>query len=127
MIFSIYAQVVSRIPCRHFILCKVASKTKHFILADILVLVGEILVVVILSEWWLFYQSGGRGRPLWAHPCTYILQPIWKFLGCGNIAARLLQKQACNNLALACTQYCDHPLQGAHNLAKIVYKLYNLA
>ena len=55
---------MSRIPCRHFILCKVASNTKHFILADILVLVSEFLVVVILSEWWLFYQSGGRGRPL---------------------------------------------------------------
>ena len=41
-----------RIPCRHFILCKVASKTKHFILADILVLVSEFLVVVISSEWW---------------------------------------------------------------------------
>ena len=69
VIFNIYAQIVSRIPCRHFILCKVASKTKHFILADILVLVSEFLVVVVLSKWWLFYQSGGRGRPLWAHPC----------------------------------------------------------
>ena len=28
--FNIYAQAVSRIPCRHFVLCKVASKTKHF-------------------------------------------------------------------------------------------------
>ena len=52
VIFNIYAQTVSRIPCRHFVLCKVASKTKHFILADILVLVSEFLVVVILSEWW---------------------------------------------------------------------------
>ena len=52
---------MSRIPCRHF---KVASKTKHFIYADILVLVSEFVVVVILSEWWLFYHSGGRGRPL---------------------------------------------------------------
>ena len=32
---------VSRIPCRHFVLCKVASKTKHVIHADILVLVSE--------------------------------------------------------------------------------------
>ena len=32
--------------------------------ADILVLVSEFVVVVILPEWWLFYQSGGRGRPL---------------------------------------------------------------
>ena len=55
VIFNKYAQTVSRIPCRHF---KVASKNKHFIYADILVL------VVILSEWWLFYHSGGRGRPL---------------------------------------------------------------
>ena len=61
VIFNIYAQIVSS---RHFILCKVASKTQNFILADILVLVSEFLVVVILSEWWLFYQSGGQGRPL---------------------------------------------------------------
>ena len=54
MIFNIYAQTVARIPCRHFTLCKVhvASKTKHFIHADILVLVSEFVVVVILSEWW---------------------------------------------------------------------------
>ena len=57
-----YAQIVSNIPCRHFVLCKVASKTKH---SDILVLVSEILVVVILSvsEWWLFCLSGGRSIP----------------------------------------------------------------
>ena len=30
VIFNIYVQTVSRIPCRHFVLCKVASKTKHF-------------------------------------------------------------------------------------------------
>ena len=31
VIFNIYAHVVSRIPCRHFVLCQVASsKTKHF-------------------------------------------------------------------------------------------------
>ena len=48
----IFAQTVSRIPCRHFVLCKVASKTKHFIHTDILVLVSEFVVVVILSEWW---------------------------------------------------------------------------
>ena len=29
-LLNIYAQTVSRIPCRHFVLCKVASKTKHF-------------------------------------------------------------------------------------------------
>ena len=48
--------------------------------------------------------------------------PIWKFLGCGNLAARLHTEQACNNLALAfarCTQPCYHPLQSAHNLAII--------
>ena len=60
VIFNIYAQIVSRIPWRHFVLCKVASKTKH---ADILAL-GKFVVVVILSEWWLFYLSGGRCRPL---------------------------------------------------------------
>ena len=40
---------VSRISCRHYVLCEVASKTKHFI---ILVLVSEFIVVAILSEWW---------------------------------------------------------------------------
>ena len=54
MIFNIYAHIVSKIACRHFVLCKVASKTKHFQShAGILVLVSEFLVVVILSEWWL--------------------------------------------------------------------------
>ena len=32
---------------------------KHFIDADILVLVSEVVVVAVLSEWWLFYLSGG--------------------------------------------------------------------
>ena len=36
---------MSRIPCRYFVLCKVAS-----INADILALVSEFVVVVILSE-----------------------------------------------------------------------------
>ena len=35
-----------------------------FIYADILVLISEFVVVVIISEWWLFYLSGGRCRPL---------------------------------------------------------------
>ena len=30
VIFNIYDQIVSRIPCIHFVLCKMASKTKHF-------------------------------------------------------------------------------------------------
>ena len=46
---------MSRIYCRHYVLCEVAI---------ILLLVSEFVVVVILSEWWLFYLSGGRGRPL---------------------------------------------------------------
>ena len=29
VIFIIYTQTVSRIPCRHFVLCEVGSKTKH--------------------------------------------------------------------------------------------------
>ena len=64
VIFNIYAQIVSRIPWRHFVLCKVASKTKHFIHADILLLVSEFVAVVILSEWWSLYLNGGRCRPL---------------------------------------------------------------
>ena len=40
-------------------------ETKHFhIHVDILVLVSEFVVVVILSEWWLLFLSGGRYRPL---------------------------------------------------------------
>ena len=35
-----------------------------FIDADILVLVSEVVVVAVLSEWWLFYLSGGWCRPL---------------------------------------------------------------
>ena len=35
-----------------------------FIHVDILVLVSEFVVVAILSEWWLFFLSGGRHRPL---------------------------------------------------------------
>ena len=48
---NIYAQTVSRIPCRHFVLCRVAS---IFLYADILVLISEFVMVVILSKWWLF-------------------------------------------------------------------------
>ena len=49
---------MSKISCRYFVLCKVASKIKH---SDSLVLVSEFLVVVVLSvsEWWLFCLSGG--------------------------------------------------------------------
>ena len=63
VIFNIYTPTVSRIPCRHFVLCKVAAKLSVCIHTDILV-VSELVVVVILSEWWLIYLSGGRCRPL---------------------------------------------------------------
>ena len=73
MTFNICAHIVSRILCRHFILCKVSSETKDFIHDDNLVLVSEFVVAVILSrvvailsEWW-------PCRPLWAHPCPYFL------------------------------------------------------
>ena len=60
VIFNIYAQTVSRIPCRHFVLCKVASKTiSIFIHADILVMVSEFVVVVILPEWWSLLTTVG--------------------------------------------------------------------
>ena len=54
----------AQIPCKHFVLCKVARKSKH---SDILVLVSEVLVVIILSvsEWWLFCLSSGRST----HSC----------------------------------------------------------
>ena len=67
MIFNIYAHIVTRIPYRHFILCKVASKTKHFIHADILVLVSELVVVVILSEWWSMLTTANRYRHIPAY------------------------------------------------------------
>ena len=44
------------------------ARLRIFIHADILVQVSEFEVVVIISEWWLFYLSGGRCRPLRAHP-----------------------------------------------------------
>ena len=37
------------------------ARLSIFIHADIIVLVSKLVVVVILSEWWL---SGGRSRPL---------------------------------------------------------------
>ena len=61
VIFNIYAQIVSSIPCRHF---KVASMNKHFILADILVLVSEFVVVVILSQWWSGPTAVGTSLPI---------------------------------------------------------------
>ena len=48
-------------------------------------------------------------------------QPIW-------VAATM--QQAYDNLTLSftrCLQPCDDPLQGAHSLVKVLYKLYNLA
>ena len=63
MISNIHAQTVSRIPCSHFVLCKVASKTKIHV--DISVVVSEFVVVVILStEWW--------SVPTTANNCEYI-------------------------------------------------------
>ena len=50
MIFNFAAQTIPTIPCRHYVLCKAASKTKH---SDILLPVSKFVVVVILSEWWL--------------------------------------------------------------------------
>ena len=35
--------------------------------ADILVQVSGFVMVVLLSEWWLFCPCGGWGQPLWAH------------------------------------------------------------
>ena len=56
VIFNIYAQTA----CRHFYFCvKWLARLSTFIHTDILVLVSESVVVVILSEWWLFYLSGG--------------------------------------------------------------------
>ena len=56
-----------------------------FIHADILVLVSEFLVVVILSEWWLFYQNGGRGRPLPTAVGTSLPFGSHSFLGVGLV------------------------------------------
>ena len=60
-----------------------ASKTKH---SDSLVLVSEFLVVVILSvsEWWLFCLSGGWSTPSLSLESTVLkrtfLCPIAVFL-----------------------------------------------
>ena len=49
----------SRIPCRHFVLCKMASKLS----IDIIVLVSDFVVlvrvVIILSEWWSVLTTVG--------------------------------------------------------------------
>ena len=57
---NIHAQTVSRIPCRHFVLCKEASKTKIHV--DISVLVS--VVVILSTEWW--------SVPTTADDCEYI-------------------------------------------------------
>ena len=54
-----YAQTVSRFPCRHSISCKVAGRLSIFIHADVLLLVSEFVVVVILSEWWSVLTTVG--------------------------------------------------------------------
>ena len=51
------------------------AKLSVCIHTDILV-VSELVVVVILSEWWLIYLSGGRCRPLWAHPWSCVLEDV---------------------------------------------------
>ena len=42
---------MSRIPCRHYVLCEVAS--------IFIILVSEFVVVVLLSEWWLGPTTAG--------------------------------------------------------------------
>ena len=54
MIFNMYAQTVSRIPCR-------------FIYADVLVPVSEVVVVVILCEWWSVPITANTSLPLDFH------------------------------------------------------------
>ena len=63
VIFNIYAQTVSRIPCRHFVFC--VKWLGIFIHADILVLVSEFVVVVILSEWWSVPTTAGHIPVVW--------------------------------------------------------------
>ena len=65
VIFNIYAQTVSRIPCRHFVYVKWLARLSIFICADILVLVSGFVVVVILSQWW--------SVPTTADHCGHIL------------------------------------------------------
>ena len=55
------------------------ARLSIFIHADIVVLVSKFVVVVILSEWWLFYLSGGRCRPLPTTVGTSLLWIVIKF------------------------------------------------
>ena len=48
-----------------FVIIKVASKTKHFIHADILVLVSEFVVVVSLFEHWLVLTTADISLGPW--------------------------------------------------------------
>ena len=63
-------------------MCRVkqlAIEVKHFHSCRYLVMPSEFVVVAILSEWWLFFLSGGRCRPLWAYPC------IWTVSACNTV------------------------------------------
>ena len=53
------------------------ARLRIFIHADILVQVSEFVVVVILSEWWLFYLSGGQCRPLPTTVGTSLVYMEW--------------------------------------------------
>ena len=59
VILNFFAQTIPRIPCRHNFYIKHLARLSIFIHTDILAPVSEFVVVVILSEWWLFYLSGG--------------------------------------------------------------------
>ena len=58
---------------------QLAIEIKHFHSCWYLVLSSEFVVVAILSEWWLFFLSGGRCRPLWVCPC------IWTVSACNIV------------------------------------------
>ena len=60
MIFNMYTQSVSRIPCDTFLCVKRLARSSIFIHADILVLVHEFVEVGILSS----VSGGGRCQPL---------------------------------------------------------------
>ena len=77
VIFNVYAQIVTRIPCRHFILCENCLARLHiFNHADILILVNEFVVVVILSEWWSVPTTVGSGVAKVGHTGAHALPTL---------------------------------------------------
>ena len=79
VIFNFFAQLIPRIPCRHNFLYKAPS---IFIHSDILVPVGEFVVVAVLSEWWLVPTTVGTSLRIMIFPVPVLVQEIVPYSYC---------------------------------------------